>query len=195
MRAFIRPVEGRDMPSVPRARSTKRQAFRIANRLTPTSLARSLSDALTGPTHKRAAEVIWEDRGSQILLYVGKLQVRLADGVLVVAVDVETTESGRTTLIVRYVFGSATGAAGLVASSDAVVHGDPLVAARWGSLLRDVIWAAIVRLSEAHATERGRQPQSIAIRRGQLEFAARAPASLRALAADHLARQKQRYAK
>jgi hypothetical protein len=183
------------MASVPKARSATRHSFRIANRLTPTSLARSLSDALTGPAHTRAAEVIWEDRGSQILLHVGKLQVQLVDGVLVVAVDVETAESGRTTLIVRYVFGSATGEAGLVASSDAMVHGDPLVAARWGSLVRDVIWAAIVRLSEAHATERGRQPQSIAIRRGHLEFAARAPTSLKALAADHLTRQKPRNAK
>jgi hypothetical protein len=158
----------------------------------PTSLARSLRDALTGPARAGAPEIIWEDRGSQILLHVGKLQVRVVDGVLVVAVEVETAESGPTTLIVRYVFGNATAAAGLVASSDAMVHGDPLIAARWGSLFRDVIWAAIVRMSEGHAKERGRQPQAMAIRRGHLEFAARAPTSLTALAADHLTRSKRR---
>jgi hypothetical protein len=183
------------MASIPKARSTTRQAFRVANRLAPTSLTRSLSEALTGPAHTGAPEIIWEDRGSQILLHVGKLQVRVLDGVLAVAVDVETAESGRTTLIVRYVFGDADGAAGLVASSDDAVHGDPLVASRWGALFRDVIWAAIVRLSEAHAAERGQQPQSIAVRRGQLEFAAGAPAQLKVLAADHVARLTRRKVK
>jgi hypothetical protein len=182
------------MAFVSKTRSIKPKSFRGAKRLAPTALARLLREALTGPAHAGAPEVIWEDRGSQLLLYVGKLQVRTLDGVLVVAVEVETAEFGHSALIVRYVFGDASGGAGLVASSDESVHGDPLIAARWGALFRDVIWAAIVRLSETHAADRGRQPHAIAIRKGQLEFAAGAPVSLKALAADHLTRQKKRKA-
>lgn len=188
--------EGRGLASVPNSASTRRPQPRIASRLAPPTLAQALRDALTGTTEAGKPDVIWEDRGSQILLHVGKLQVRTLDNVLVVAVDVETAESGATALIVRYVFGNATDAAGLVASTDEIVHGDPFVAARWGPLFRDVTWSAIVRLSEAHAAERGRQPKSIAIRKGQLEFAATAPTSLRALAAAHIKRTaNQRRAK
>jgi hypothetical protein len=180
--------EGRDTASVPKSPSTRRVKPRIANRLAPTILAQALRDALTGTTEAGKPEVIWEDRGSQILLHVGKLQVRTLDNVLVVAVNVETVESGATALIVRFVFGNASDAAGLVASSDEIVHGDSLVAARWGPLFRSVIWSAIIRLSEAHAAERGRKPKSIVVRKGQLELAADQQISLQALAAAHIKR-------
>jgi hypothetical protein len=174
------------------SRSTKRLRYRVANRLAATTLAQALRDALTGTAHAGEPEVIWEDRGSQILLHVGKLEVRTLDNVLVVAVDTETVELGATALIVRFVFGNARDPARLVASSDETVHGHPLVAARWGPLFRGVIWSAVVRLSEAHAAERGLQPKSIAIRKGQLHFAAETPASLQALAVAHLERTASR---
>jgi hypothetical protein len=177
------------------SRSTKRLRYRVADRLAATTLAQALRDALTGTAHAGKPEVIWEDRGSQILLHVGKMQVRTLDNVLVVAVDTETAEFGATALIVRFVFGKERDPATLVASSDETVHGDPLVAARWGPLFRGVIWSAVVRLSDAHAAERGLQPKSIAIRKGQLHFAAETPTSLRAVAIAHLERTSSRPAR
>jgi hypothetical protein len=172
--------------------SPKRLRYRVADQPAATTLARALRDALTGPAHAGELDVVWEDRGSQILLHVGRLDVRPLDNVLVVAVGTETVEFGATALIVRLVFGKERDPATLVASSDEAVHGHPLVAARWGPLFRGVIWSTLVRLSEAHAAERGLQPKSIAIRRGQLHFTAEPPTSLRAAAVAHLERTASR---
>jgi len=169
-----------------------RLRYQVADRLTTRTLGQALRGALTGAARAGEPDVIWEDRGAQILLHVGKLQVRLLDNVLVVAVDTETAEFGATALIVRFVFGSARDPAARVASSDETVHGHPLVAARWGALFRGVIWSAVVRMSEAHAGERGRTPKSIVIRKDQLHFAADPPTSLRALAVAHLKRSASR---
>jgi hypothetical protein len=50
--------------------------------------------------------------------------------------------------VVRFAFGADKGAASLVAATDASALGHPDVAARWGDLFRDVVWAALVRLVE-----------------------------------------------
>jgi len=174
------------MARIANSSQVKRPGYRVANQLTTTTLAQVLREALTGAAQRGASEVVWEDRGSQLVLHVGALQVRALDNTLVVAVDAETAEFGVTPLIVRFVFGGARDSAALVASSDETVHGHPLVAARWGPLFRGVIWSAIVRLSEAHAGERGLRPTAIVIGKGRLEFAAKPPVPIQKLAITHL---------
>jgi len=176
------------MARVSNSSSAKLVPYRVANRLASTTLAQALREALTGAAHTHEPDVVWEDRGSQLLLHVGRLQVRMLDNVLVVAVDTETAEFGVMPLIVRFVFGDRRDPATLVASSDETIHGHPLVAARWGPLFRGVIWSAIVRLSEAHADERGLRPTSIVISKGQLSFAAKPPVPIQQLAVTHLER-------
>jgi hypothetical protein len=168
-------------------RSGARVGYRLADRVSTDRLAQWLRDALTGAEHAGAPAVIWEDRGAQVLLHVGKLQVHTRGTALIVAVDTETEEFGRAPLIVRFVLGSARDAASLVASSDEVVHGDPRVAARWGPQFRSVVWAAIVRMAEAHAGERGLQARAMSILGDHLRLTAEpAPAlSLRSRAIAH----------
>jgi hypothetical protein len=156
------------------------------------SLAQWLRDAIIGPAHAGQAAVLWEDRGSQVLMDVASLRVRTAGQALVVAIDTETAEYGRAPLVVRLVFGGGRDPAALVAASDEVVHGDERIAARWGDLFRGVVWSAIVRLSEAHARERGMQARSISILGDHLRFAAAPPASVPALAAEHRKRMTAR---
>ena len=164
-------------------RSARRVRYRIPDRLSTNSLAQWLRDALTGPAHIGEPEVVWEDRESQVLLQVARLQVRTIERALVVAVDTETAEFGEAPLIVRLVFGSGRDPASLVASSDELINGDPRVAGRWGSLFRGVVWAAIVRLSEAHAGERGLQSRSISILGDHVRLTAEPAAPITRLAA------------
>lgn len=121
--------------------------------LTSERLAAAFRAALCGPEHARSPEVVWSDRGSQILLHVGKLQVRLATATLVVAVETESVEFGVAPLVVRFVFGADGGPSSLVAATDATALGHPDVAARWGDLFRDVIWAALARLVDLRSAD------------------------------------------
>lgn len=127
------------------------------------TLAQSLRDALTGPAHQGATEVAWSDRGSMLIMDVGSLQVHTGDGSLVVAVDTRTAEFGTAPLIVRFAFGTPQDATTLVAATDATALGHPLLAARWGSLFRDVVWSAIVRFLVAQAAGRQLAPTAVRI--------------------------------
>ena len=162
-----------------------RLRYRVADRLSTAALAQALRDALCGPSHAGEPAVVWEDRGSQMLVHVASLQVQTLEQALVVGVDTETAEFGRAPLIVRFVFGTARDPATLVASSDETVHGPPLLAARWGSLFRDVVWTVIVRLADAHATERGLQARTISILGDHLRFTAEPVTDIQPLAVAH----------
>src|SRR6185312_2434993 len=103
---------------------------------------KAFQDAVCGPSHPGSATVIWSDGGAQILLHVGQLQAITQGSVLVVAVDTESAEFGVAPLVVRFVFGSEQDPGFLIAATDETALGHPQVAARWGELFRDVIWAA-----------------------------------------------------
>jgi hypothetical protein len=167
-------------------RPITRPGYRVPDRIAADSLTEWLRDALTGREHVGAPAVVWEDRDARVLLHVAKLQVRTAKTALVVAIDTETEEFGVAPLVVRFVFGTARSAAALVAATDEEVLGHPQVAARWGELFRSVIWAAIVRLSEAHAGERGQRPRSMSILGDHLRLASEPPVDVAAIARAHV---------
>lgn len=148
------------------------------------ALAEALRAALCGPKHAGSPEVLWSDRGSQILLHVDKLQVHLAKATVVVAVDTESAEFGVAPLIVRFAFGSDHGPTSLIAATDASALGHPQVAARWGDLFRDVVWAAIARLVAARSE--GAAPGGLAVRPGELAIAVQPAFSAVDLAVTHV---------
>jgi hypothetical protein len=115
------------------------------------AITKAFQDAVCGPAHLGSPEVIWSDGGAQILLHAAKLRAIVQGNVLIVAVDTESAEYGVAPLIVRFVFGSEQEPAFLVAATDETALGHPQVAARWGDLFRDVIWAAFARLAEVSA--------------------------------------------
>ena len=148
------------------------------------TITKAFQDALCGPAHLGSAEVIWSDGGAQILLHVGKLQAITQGNVLVVAVDTESAEFGVAPLVVRFVFGSEKDPGFLVAATDETVLGHQQVAARWGELFRDVIWAAFARLAEVSAA--GSTPAGLRLRPDGLELLTQEPVPVPQLARDHV---------
>jgi len=136
--------------------------------------AAAIRDAITGPQHRGAPVVMWRDRGSDLLVHVAKLQVRLLANTIVVAVDTQSAEFQVAPVIVRFVFGGENDAASLVAATDEAALGHPSIASRWGELFRSVVWAALVRLAVTQANRRGMEPSSLLVDEGGLRFAARA---------------------
>jgi hypothetical protein len=174
-------MTGRTLAEVPTAAVSA-----VGDRLTIEAVTAAMRDALCGPANLGEPAVIWSDRGSQLILHVGKLQLRLQDSAVVVAVDTESAEFGVAPLIVRFVFGGAGDPASLVAATDETALGHPGVAARWGQLFRDVIWAAIVRLAASRADAVGLQPAAITVRPDHLHLVAEARAPIQELALAHV---------
>jgi len=148
------------------------------------ALAETFRDALCGPAHRGSAAVIWSDGDARILLHTGKLQVRTMDTALLVAVDTESAEFGVAPLVVRFVFGREGEPASMVAATDAAAFGHPSVAARWGDLFRDVVWAAFARLVEVQAG--GKAATGLALRRDELRITVEEPFSPVELAVRHV---------
>lgn len=151
-------------------------------------LTAALQAALTGPANLGAPVVVWSDRGAQVLLDVAHLHVTTVPSALVVGVDTTTVEFGTAPLVVRFVLGQEAAGGALVASTDADALGHPDVAARWGALFRDVVWAALLRYVDAHARSQGLRAASLAVRAdATVEVAARPDFSLVDLAASVVA--------
>jgi hypothetical protein len=104
--------------------------------------------------------------------------------VLIVAVDTESAEFGVAPLIVRFVFGSEQEPAFLVAATDETALGHPQVAARWGDLFRDVIWAAFARLAQVSAA--GKTPAGLRLSPAGLELTTHEPVPVVQAAREHV---------
>ena len=147
--------------------------FQIPDTLPERDLTVRLRSALASSAVSSTAEaIVWQDRGDEVIVHLSALQVRLVPPAAFAAVDMESDQTGRHTLIVRFVFGDAQDPAGLFAATDEVVRGNSFLAARWGPIFRDLIWSALTRLSSDHAAERGLAPLSLAVDSAGLQLAA-----------------------
>lgn len=117
-----------------------------------------------------AKEVIWVDAGDEVLVHLDSIRVRLLARAIVVSLDLEADQTGRGPLIVTFSLGGARDQAGLVATTDELPHGNPLLAARWGRVVQSALWAALMGLVSDHAAERGKEPQAIYVRPGVIQL-------------------------
>ena len=153
--------------------------FQVSDTLSEADLTARVRSAIAGAAAGADHQVIiWQDRGDEVAVHLSTLQVRLAAPAVFAAVDMESDQTGRGTLIVRFVFGNDADPAGLFATSDEQVHGHTGLASRWGPIFRELIWSALTRLSSDHAAERGLAPLSLTIAGGALRLAASPSLSL-----------------
>ena len=143
-------------------------------------LAAQLRGRLIGPPSDGSAaaqpatvkQVVWVDAGDEVLVHLDSIKVRLLDRAIVVSIDLEADQTGRAPLIVTFSLGGARDQAGLVATTDEIPHGNPLLAARWGRVVQSALWAALMGLASDHAAERGQEPQAIQVKPGTIQFKA-----------------------
>lgn len=154
----------------------------IADQLDESTLASELSTRLAGnPADGSAArattptKVIWVDQGDEVLVHLDSMAVRIMDGIVLVSVDLETDQTGRTPLIVSFSVGGANDTAGLVAVTDEFPRGNGLLASRWGRALQAAAWASMLGIANDHATERGSAPLGMVAASGTLSLKAGTP--------------------
>jgi len=165
--------KGKEHPPPPPPPPPPDTCFQIPDTFTETDLTGRVRGALTTSVAGATTDaIVWQDKGDEVVVHLSTLQIRFAGPAVFAAVDLESDQTGRHTLIVRFVFGDAQDPAGLFATSDEVVHGHSQLAARWGPIFRDLIWSALTRLSSDHAAERGLAPLRFSIADGNLTLAA-----------------------
>lgn len=120
-------------------------------------------------------KVIWIDQGDEVLVHLDSMVVRIMDGIVLLSIDMETDQTGRTPMVVSFSVGGANDPAGLVAVTDQFPRGNGLLASRWGRALQAAAWASVLGIANDHATERGLAPLGIVAALGTLLFEAGTP--------------------
>jgi len=114
----------------------------VATSLDETSLARALRGKLAG---ERPA-IVWEHEGDAVLVHLAALAVELSAGIVLVSVPLETDQTGRGIVSCSFAIGEAGRGGEMFAVAGELPHGDAVLVARWGRLLQEAIWSALVAL-------------------------------------------------
>jgi hypothetical protein len=146
----------------------------IPDQITGTALAGYLLPRLAGtpadgstPVPITQNTIVWVNRGDEVLVHLDSVSTQIAGQAVLVSVDLECDQTGRTPLVVALSLGQdAQG--GLVATTDQFPRGNGALAARWGSTVQEAVWSAMLSLVNDHAAERDMSPLAFAIQNGQL---------------------------
>jgi hypothetical protein len=89
-------------------------------------------------------QVIWYDHDSEVLVHLDRTVVELDDGLVLVALTLESDQTGVGQLTVPLSIGSAQLAAGLVAVTESRPRGPVALADRWGEAAVAAAWRALL---------------------------------------------------
>ena len=174
------------IPIQPTSPTGVSSGFKIPDRFDESGLASAFSARLGGtpsdgspspPSSQQA--VIWVDRGDEVLVHLDSVRTQIRDGLLLVSVDLETDQTGRTPLVTAFALGNATDTAGLVAVTSDLPQGNGILASRWGKTLREALWSGLLGIALDHASERSVAPIGFIASAGGLQLhAGAAPSAL-----------------
>ena len=144
-------------------------ALRLAGRMADGSRA---APSLSGGT---LVQVVWVDAGDEVLVHLDSVAVRIVGRSVLVSVDLESDQTGRTPLIVSLALSSGNDAAGLLAVTDELPRGNGLLVARWGPQLQAAVWASILGIAQDFGAQQGGVPRALTISDGGLNLQAGPP--------------------
>lgn len=161
----------------------------IPEHLDQAALARVLARRLGDPSlpfnttvNRAEPPVVWSDGGDEVLVHPASVRCLIRKDLLLVSVDLECDQTGRQTLVVPLAVGRARDQAGLVAVTDELPRGHDLLAGRWGVILQDAVWNALLDIAKTYATRLKKIPFAFSAGDGVL--------ALRAAPATELARMR-----
>jgi hypothetical protein len=150
----------------------------IPDQLAGPDVARYLAVRLAGTTADGSAppasvpaRVVWVDHGDEVLVHLDSTTTQIAGRSLLVSIELECDQTGRTPLVVAFAL-PLDEAAGLVLATDEYPRGNGLLAARWGPAVQSAAWSALLTLAGDHAAERDLAPRGLTVTGGQLRLIA-----------------------
>lgn len=138
-------------------------------------LAGTGADGSHSPAGTRPQKVVWVDAGDEVLVHLDSITVRILANALLVSVDLETDQTGRTPLIVSLALSIGNDSAGLVAVTDELPRGNGLLAARWGPALQAAVWASLLGLAQDLGAKQNGVPRALSLAAGKLNLQAGPP--------------------
>jgi len=152
---------------------------KIADRMDETSLTKHLVTRLAGtPADGGTApqqspnKVIWVEGGDEVLVHLDSVRTAILDGMILVSIDLETDQTGRTSMVVPFAVGRPNDPAGLVAVTEDFPSGNGVLASRWGRTLQTAAWSSLISLANEHAAERAAAPLGISAVKGTIALTA-----------------------
>lgn len=156
---------------------------KIPNQLSEADLTVQVATRLVGTTANGTpltggssstppAKVIWIDHGNEVLVHLDSTAVQIFDRVVLVSVDLETDQTGRTPLVCAFAVGGPGELGGLIATTDDLPRGLGSLASCWGRQLQSAVWSSLMGLANDHAAERNLTPRGLAASAGTLHLTA-----------------------
>jgi hypothetical protein len=148
----------------------------IPGQITGTDVASYLAVRLAGtpadgsaPPAANPSSVVWVDSGDEVLVHLDSTTTQIAQQSLLVSIDLECDQTGRTPLVVAFAL-PPDDTAGLVVATDEYPRGNGLLAARWGAAVQAAVWSAFLSLASDHAAQHGQVPRALAVADGNLHL-------------------------
>jgi hypothetical protein len=163
------PPQGCPPPKIPDQLDEQALTAELAVRMAGTP-----ADGTASPNAAQK-KVIWVEQGDEVLVHLDSTRARILNGAVLVSIDLETDQTGRTPLVATFAVGRPDDPAGLVAVTDEFPRGNGILASRWGAAFQAAAWASLLGLSTDHATERAAAPRGIAATLGTLSLQAGPP--------------------
>ena len=112
------------------------------------------------------------------------LTTQITGQCVLISIDLETDQTGRTPLVVAFSLGHDDKGA-LIAATDEFPRGNGLLAARWGVQVQQAAWNALLQLVSDHSTQQGASPAGLTIQKGVLKLHTGAPLKIQTCAGPH----------
>ncbi len=158
--------------------------YTIPDQLGETDLTTQISVRLAGTTANGVplpatpagtappTSVIWVDHGNEVLVHLDSTAVKILDRMVLVSVDLESDQTGRTPLVCSFAVSGAGELGGLIATTDDLPRGDGVLASAWGQQLQSAVWSSLMALANDHAAERTMTPRALSASAGSLSLQA-----------------------
>lgn len=121
-------------------------------------------------------DVVWTDAGDDILLHLSSLRVVLRSGLIVVSIDLECDQTGRESLVMPFSVAASRDQAGLLAVTEEWPRGNGLLVGRWGKLIQDAVWSALLAIVQEYAGRLNKLAFGMAAEHGVLSLHVADPA-------------------
>ncbi len=163
-------------------RLSPNRRFEIAQRMDEPAMAAAVARRLAPPASLPAKgfgfppAVVWTDAGDDILLHLSSLRVVLRSGLMVVSLDLECDQTGREALVMPFSVAASRDQAGLVAVTEELPRGHGLLVGRWGKLIQDAVWSALLTIVQEYAGRLNKLAFGVAAEHGVLSLHVADPA-------------------
>jgi hypothetical protein len=117
---------------------------------------------------KGAERILWRNRGGEVLVHLDRTRLRVMDGFLLVALTLETAETGPQELTVPFALGTEKRLSGMLAVSERRPRGHLALVETWGEGVIATAWRAVLEVADVVSALLGSDERGRPLRAGAL---------------------------